>query len=224
MTQILLIRHARNDWVGKRLPGWTPGIHLSAEGRAEAAALAERLASTPLDAVYSSTLDRALETAAYIAGPRSLPVIEVADLVDVDTGDWTGRDLKEVSKEPSWWGVVFRPSLTRLPGGETLWEMQVRAVTALERIRAAHPDGAVAVVAHADVIKALVAHYLGLPLDLFQRIGVSTASVSVLHVGDNGAALAALNLTGSIPTPPAPDEEEGDTAASPEHPGHEGAR
>lgn len=204
MTHVLLVRHARNDWVGKRLPGRTPGILLSEEGHAESRALAERLNGYPLDAVYASSLERAVQTARYLAEPRALPVLEVPDLVDLDTGDFTGRDIEQASKDPLWRNVIMSPSIARFPGGEGMWDMQVRAVRAMERIRMAHEGRPVAVVAHADVIKSIVAHYIGLPFDLFQRLEVSTTSVSILSFGAHGARLLAMNLTGSVPQPPEP--------------------
>jgi probable phosphoglycerate mutase len=205
MAHVLLVRHARNSWVGKRLPGHTPGILLSEEGHAECRGLAERLDSYPLDAVYASSLERAVQTARYLAEPRALAVSEVPDLMDLDTGSFTGRAIDEVAKDPLWPTVMFAPSIARFPDGEGMTDMQARVVRALDTIRLAHPGGAVAVVAHADVIKSLVAHYVGLPFDLFQRLEIATASVSVLSFGHLGARLLGLNLTGSIPLPPDPN-------------------
>jgi probable phosphomutase (TIGR03848 family) len=204
MAHLLLVRHARNDWVGKRLPGQTPGILLNDEGHAEARALAERLKDYPLDAVYSSSLERAMQTAGYLAEPRGLEVVAVAGLKDLDTGEFTGRDLAEAAKDPLWAVIKASPSIGRFPGGESLHDMQVRSVRAVEEIRLRHEGGAAAVVAHADVVKAVVAYYLGLPLDLFQRLDVATASVTVLSFGAFGARLQALNLTGAVPPPPEP--------------------
>jgi probable phosphoglycerate mutase len=208
-TLLLLIRHAKNDWVGERLPGQTPGIHLSEEGREEAAVLAGRMADYPLDALYASTLERAQETAAILAKPHGLPVGDLPDLVDLDTGDLTGMSIKEAQKQPVWIGIQAFPSITRIPGGESLWDLQVRVVRALEGVRRRHEGGVVAVVAHSDVIKVAVAHYVGLPLDLFQRLVISTTSVSLLLFTDHGARLVTMNNTAELPRPEPPSEDSG---------------
>ena len=215
MSVILLVRHAKNDWVGKRLPGHTPGIRLSEEGHQEARDLAARLDGYPLEAVYSSSLERALQTALYVAEPRGLAVIEEPRLKDVDTGDFTGREITEAAKDPLWISVQFAPSLARFPGGESISALQARAVSALEEIRTRHTKP-VLVVAHADVIKVLIAHYVGLPLDLFQRLEIDTASVSTLSFGKTGAHLHALNYTGGLPSLPAEDGTESGTDGTPE--------
>jgi probable phosphomutase (TIGR03848 family) len=183
MNLLLLLRHAATDQTGTRLSGWTPGLHLSDAGRRQAAALAERLAPLPIDAVYTSPLERCQETAAEVAGPRGLEVGALAELGEVRYGAWTGRELKELAKQPLWKVVQATPSLARFPDGESLLEMQARAVLAVERLREAHPRQTVAVCSHADVIKALAAHYLGLHLDLFQRLVVGPASVTALGFG-----------------------------------------
>lgn len=213
MTTLLLIRHATNDMVGKRLAGWLPGVHLNEEGKQQAAALAERLAGVPLHAVYSSPLERALETARAIAAPRGLPVHVRDELGEVRYGAWEGRSLEELKKTDLWPLVQRFPSRVRFPDGEALYEVQCRVVTAVERILAAHPNehDVVAVVAHADVIRLAVAFYVGLPLDLYQRLVVAPASVSVLHVGKEGPRLWRWNDTGAIewPQPDSSQQREG---------------
>lgn len=214
MKRLLLLRHATTDHTGKRLSGWTPGIHLGSKGTEEARALAERLAPVELHAVYSSPLERCQETAAAVAEPRGLKVGLVEDLGEVRYGDWTGKELGELAKTDLWRTVQLHPSGARFPGGESLHEMQTRAVAACERLRAEHPDQTVAVCSHADVIKAVVAHYLGMHLDLFQRLVVTTASVTalgfgpvpyLLRLGDSGT-------TGDLnPPPPEPREQPAST-------------
>lgn len=216
MTQLLLIRHAHNDWVGERLAGWTPGVHLNERGRTEAAALADRLAGYPIDAVYASPLDRALETAAYLAGPRQLSVQQLAGMVEAQVGSWTGQAIKELANDPLWPGVQWYPSGTRFPDGETLGEVQARAVAALEDVRRAHPKGVVAVVSHADVIKTVIAYYAGTHVDLFQRLVIDTASLSVVHFTPQGPRLLAINDTGRIPLPPDQESAHPLVAAPPE--------
>jgi probable phosphomutase (TIGR03848 family) len=204
MTQVLLIRHASNDWVGQRLAGWTPGVQLNARGRAEAAALAARLEGYRIDAVYASPLDRTRETAAFIAAPRGLDIHDLPDVGEVRFGTWTGQELATLRKDPLWSGVQHAPSHTRFPEGETLGEVQARALAAIETVRAAHPEdqAVVAVVSHADVIKTLVAHYAGVHLDLFQRFSISPASVSVVRFMPDGPRVLVVNATGDLPGPP----------------------
>jgi probable phosphoglycerate mutase len=200
MMNLLLIRHALNDWVGKRLAGWTPGVHLNDEGRTQAAALAERLAEVPLAAVYSSPLERTLETAQPLAEARGLTVLARANLGEARFGDWTGRDLKELNKEKLWPVIQVYPSGARFPGGESIRELQARLVAELDAIRDAHPGQTVAVVSHSDPIKLAVAHYAGLPLDLFQRLTISPASITAFTFSRFGPRLICLNYTDSLPS------------------------
>ena len=195
MRLLLLLRHAVTEHTGARLSGWTPGVHLSEAGREQARALAGRLGPVPLDAVYASPLERCQETAAAVAQARGLEVETLDDLGEVRYGDWTGRTLKELAREPLWKVVQATPSAARFPEGESIFEMQARAVLALERLRAAHPKQTVAVCSHADVIKALACHYLGMHLDLFQRVVVSPASVTAIAFGP-APFLVRLNDTG----------------------------
>jgi probable phosphoglycerate mutase len=195
MRLLLLLRHAVTEHTGARLSGWMPGIHLSAAGREQAEGLAGRLAPVPLDAVYASPLERCQETAAVVADAKGLKVSSVEELGEVRYGDWTGRTLKELAREPLWKVVQATPSAARFPDGESLFEMQARAVLAVERLREAHPGQTVALCSHADVIKALVCHYLGMHLDLFQRVVVSPASVTAIGFGP-APALVRLNDVG----------------------------
>ena len=199
MTKLVLIRHATNDWVRKgRLAGWTPGVHLNEEGRAQAEALGQRLATAQLDAVYSSPLERALETARAVAAPHGLEVQIHKGIGEVRYGEWDGRSIRDLAKKPLWRSAQICPSVTRFPKGESIGEMQARVVSALDEIRSAHLKGIVAAVAHADVIKAAVAFYIGAPLDLFQRLAVSPASVTVVSFDPFGPRLLRLNDVGEL--------------------------
>jgi probable phosphomutase (TIGR03848 family) len=214
VTTLLLIRHGANDWVHGRLAGWTPGVHLNEEGRRQAATLAARLALLPIDALYSSPLDRTVETAQAIAGPRGLPLRLVEGLGEVRYGEWQGAELKELYKHELWPGVQFYPSGTRFPGGETLGEAQVRMVATLDALRAQHPKGVIAVVSHADIIKLAVAYYIGMHIDLFQRLEISPCSATALLFTRMGPRLLAYNDTGSLEhLRPKPEEPKGEAAA-----------
>jgi broad specificity phosphatase PhoE len=261
MPILLLIRHATNDFVKTgRLPGQTSNIHLNEEGRAQADALGRKLEHQKIDAVYSSNLERAIETAWRVASIHRLPIHIRPALADIDNGDFTGRVIKELGEDEQtkeiWKIVVEKPSEAKFPNGEAMIEMQRRVVCALDEIVRAHPDveegettnddreerredsesriqklnsirsetvkpevgmsaiqsetdksgmtntvnekpkrpQTVAVVAHADVIKALVAHFLGMPFDNFQRVGVSPASVSTIVVGEKSVMVMNMNV------------------------------
>ncbi len=198
MNRLLLIRHATNDWVGKRVAGWTPGISLNEEGRKQAARLAEGLSSVPLAAIYCSPLERAVETAEPIASSHGVD-IEIRDSIGESRyGELDGKRIEEVFKSELWEQWLRRPSTTRFPGAETTYEVQVRVVSALEEILHQHPEGNVAVVSHADPIRVAVAHYIGLPLDLAGRLSVSPASVTTMRFDQWGPRLTHLSHTGSL--------------------------
>ena len=206
-TVLVLVRHAVTAETGPVLSGRKPGVDLSDEGRRQASAAADRLAGLPVDAVYASPIERTTQTAAEIAARLGLEVVAVDGMIEADYGEWTGQKLAELAKTDLWKVVQVAPSSARFPGGESIREMQSRAVEALERVVAAHPGGLVVVVSHSDVIKAAVAHFSGIHLDLFQRIVVSPASCTVLNVGPFGATLVKLNDTGSLDElrPPQPE-------------------
>lgn len=208
MTQLLLIRHAVNDVMKeKKLAGWTPGVHLNDEGREQAEALAERLRNIPIKAIYSSPLERTRETADPLARALELDVRVRDGLGEVKYGEWTGRSLEELSKLDEWKIVQIYPSGMRFPGGEAIREMQARVVNELEAIAAEHPRDIVAVVSHADVIKAVLAHYLGVHLDLFQRIIIDPASVSVVALSRFGPRIVRINDTGPLKLEPEKEAE-----------------
>ena len=187
MARLLLVRHAPTAETGKVLTGRTPGVGLHAEGRAIAEALGLALARKQVDSVYSSPVLRCRQTAASIAGPHTLKPVTVGGLAEVDYGAWAGRTLKSLSRTKLWAELFVAPSRVRFPDGETLREVQARAIAACEEIAARHPKDHVAVVSHGDVLKAILAHYLGTPLDLFQRIHVGTASLSIVDVPPAGS-------------------------------------
>jgi probable phosphomutase (TIGR03848 family) len=182
MPLVLLIRHGLTDHTGKRLTGWTPGIHLSKAGRAQADGLVERLAEVPVDAIYSSPLERCVETAKPLAASLKLRVRTLKDVGEVRYGDWTGKPLAQLARTKLWKTVQQNPSNARFPNGESLLEVQERAVAAVESIAAEHPKQVVAVFSHGDPIRLLIAHYSGIHADLFQRLVVAPASVSAIAV------------------------------------------
>ncbi len=203
MSHILLVRHGQNEWVSKkRLAGWTPAVHLDEQGMDEVSRLAERLAHLPIKAIYSSPLERCLETAAAIASQQKLETIELDAIGEVRYGSWEGKKIKKLAKKRSWFAVQHYPSRFRFPDGEALRYVQQRAVDAIETLAHRHDKEMIVVVSHADVIKLLLAHYLGMHIDLFQRIGLSPASVSVLALSENGPVrILRMNDNGPIKSP-----------------------
>lgn len=200
MPTILLIRHGENDYVKEgRLAGRLPGVHLNDKGRAQAALLAEKLKDAPIKAVYSSPLDRTMETAEPLAQALGLAVTPRPGLLEADMGNWQDRKLRGLSRLKAWRTVQFAPSLVRFPQGESFFETQMRIIAELEALRGQHKDDEMfACVFHSDPIKLAVAFYLGLPLDLFQRINVSPASVTALQISSWGSRLLMLNYDFSL--------------------------
>ncbi len=203
MTHILLVRHGQNEWVNqKRLAGWTPSVHLNEAGKDEVAALSERLASLPIEAIYSSPLERCLETALAIATPHQLDIIQSEEFGEVRYGNWEGKKIKKLAKKRSWYAVQHYPSRFQFPEGEALRTVQQRAVDAIEEIAEQNDEQMIVIVSHADVIKLVLAYYLGMHVDLFQRIGLSPASVSILALSSNGpVSVLRMNDSGPIKTP-----------------------
>jgi probable phosphomutase (TIGR03848 family) len=195
MTTILLIRHAVNDYVKTgKLAGWIPGVRLSEEGQAQAEALGQRLANAPIRHLYASPLERTMETAEAIRQHHpDLSIEENQEIAEVRYGDWEGMEIAALRHRKMWSVVQEYPSRAVFPGGETMRGVQTRAVDEIERIVARHPRQMVAVVSHADLIKMILAHYLGMHLDNFQRIVVSPASISTLMLGHSRPFVATMN-------------------------------
>jgi probable phosphomutase (TIGR03848 family) len=217
-TYILLIRHGENDWVGEnRLAGRTPGVHLNESGVEQSQRLVESLSGHQLSAVYSSPMERCVETAQPIAENHGLAVTHEPGVLEVDYGEWQGGSIKELAKSPEWQLVQHAPSSFRFPGGETLFEVQARAVGTIERIRRRHPDQVVAIFSHGDVIRTTVAHYMGIPFDLFQRVIIGTGSISA--VAFHGAIPRVLftNHQSQLPEFEIQKEDEQSTGRDGEH-------
>jgi probable phosphomutase (TIGR03848 family) len=195
---LLLVRHGITDLTDKQLVGRSPGVHLSQKGQGQAAGLVDRLSGVPVAAIHSSPLERALETAAPLAADRGLEVHVNEGLTEVDYGLWAGQEFKELRKTDLWKRVQQRPADARFPEGEAVREAQARIIGCLETIVNAHPKDTIAIFSHSDMIKFAVAHLTGLHLDLFQRLVVSPASVTAIHIGGAAPALVRLNDIGEL--------------------------
>ena len=197
---VLLVRHGLTPTTGVKLPGRAPGLHLSDEGRRQADAAAERIGKIgKIAGVYCSPITRARETAQPIGRTVKRALRIDRDLADLDIGEWTGMSLKQAARRPEWETVQRSPSTFRFPGGESFPEMQTRMTTALGKIVARHPGQIVVAVSHADPIKAAVAQALGTPLDLFQRIMIAPASITVVAYRRGGPSFITVNsLSGDL--------------------------
>ena len=195
MPAVLLIRHGENDYSRRGiLAGRLPGIHLNKNGLAQAQQLAEALGAMPIRAIYSSPLERAIETAKPLASRLHLAIRKSAGLIESDVGKWEGKSVRRLRRLAYWRIVQQAPSRAGHPDGETFLQTQERVVRAIDAICATHaPRELIACVLHSDPIKLAVAHYLGLPLDHFQRLGCDPASVTMIAVGPSGARLLWLN-------------------------------
>ena len=198
-TLAVFVRHGRTPTTGKVMPGQARGLHLSEEGHAQAQAVAERLAALKeVDAIYSSPLERARETAAPIAQRLSLKVATERGLRDCDSGDWTGVELKGLARLPEWRTVRAYPSGFRFPNGESFVEMHARVAGVVNRVREQHTGGTVVLVSHADPIKVAVADAAGAHLDMFQRLLISPCSVTAIAYSQSGPNVLTVNSVGDL--------------------------
>ncbi len=206
MTTLILVRHGRTPANREGiLAGWTPGVHLDEVGIDQAAKAALRLNDLPITTVVTSPLERTMETAEAIIGTRTIPMEMDERIGECRYGDWTGRPLSELAKEPMWKVVQSQPSAAHFPGeeGESITQMAHRAIQAVHHWNAqVGENGMYVMVSHGDVIKAIVSDALGAHLDLFQRVQIDPCSISVIeytprrpfaiHINDTGSDLARL--------------------------------
>jgi broad specificity phosphatase PhoE len=199
MPLFLLVRHGENEYIKKgRLAGRMPGVHLNEKGRTQAQVVAsflfKRVADTPVKFIYSSPLERALETAEPIAQAFHAEIVQRPGLIETDSGEWTGKTIKGLRLLKQWRTVQRNPSLFRFPQGESFAEAQFRICQELKVLGAGHEDKDILIcVSHSDPIKLAIAYFIGLPLDQFQRLSVSTASINALLIGDSASQLLTLN-------------------------------
>jgi probable phosphomutase (TIGR03848 family) len=203
MTIILLIRHGENEYVSKgRLAGRLPGVHLNANGKKQAQALAKILAKAPIKAIYSSPLERCFETAQPLAKALKLNIIPRLGLLEIDFGSWQDKTLKSLRRRKLWKTVQRYPSRMEFPEGETFASAQIRATQEIEALSKLHTQKEIIVCfAHSDIIRLILAYYIGTPLDLFQRIMVSPASISTIHLGEMGVQIFNVNQSISFKLP-----------------------
>jgi broad specificity phosphatase PhoE len=194
MATLYLIRHALTDVTGKAIAGLAPGLHLNEQGRAQALELAQKLGEKGITRIYSSPLDRARETAQPLADRLNLPVQILESLTDLFPGEWTGKSFVELQADPRFRAFNDFRSGTRVPGGELMLEAQLRMVAELLCLRDRHPGESIAVVSHADPIRAALAFFLGMPLDFYRRMEISPASYSRLELEEWGPMVGGMNV------------------------------
>jgi probable phosphoglycerate mutase len=195
MPIFLLIRHGETDYNKKmHIAGRLPNVHLTKKGRQQAQSLADKLANAPIKAIYSSPLERTLETAEPLAKALKLEVIPMPGLLETDCGEWQGQSIKKLSRQKIWQSVQLHPTLFHFPGGESIADCQHRMVQVLESLRLKYsPQDMLVCFSHSDPIKQVVAYYLGLPLDNFQRLCIDTASITALQITEGSSRLIMLN-------------------------------
>jgi len=196
-TTLLLIRHGETEYVAKGImSARMKGVPLNDKGRQQAAAVAQALALAPVKHIYASPMERALETAAYLADLLKLGINLADGIIETDVGEWTGLSVEQVKHTEGWQVLLNRPSLMQFPGGESFAGIQKRAVPALQAIAARHPGQVIACFSHADIIRLALAYFLDMSLDAFQRISVDTCSVSVLaFLPDGSVRVRKVNQT-----------------------------
>lgn len=198
MTTFFLIRHASCGGLGQTLWGRTPGVCLNEKGQLQAQRLAERFKNIPLNAVYSSPLERALQTATEVAHSMKLEVRSSEAANEINFGEWTGKTFESLSGDRRWRHFNNYRSMTTIPGGESFLEVQNRIVKELETLAEQHGNARIAIVSHADVIRAAVAYFAATPIDLIDRFEILPCSVSVIAVNDDNATLLTVNNLGEL--------------------------
>ena len=198
MTTFFLIRHASCDGLGQTLWGRTPGICLNEDGKLQARELAQNCGRLRFDAVYSSPLERAWETAEAIASCTELRVKESVALNEINYGEWSGKSFEELSRDERWRHFNSRRSTASIPGGESFLQVQSRMVSEIDRLSQEYDEGRVAVVSHADVIRAAVAYFTATPIDLIERLEISPCSVSVVAMDHQDVTVLTINNRGSL--------------------------
>jgi probable phosphomutase (TIGR03848 family) len=193
MTVFHLVRHGQHGLLGRVLAGRMPGVGLDERGRAEIAAVAERLAQEPIAAIYSSPLQRTRESAEIVADRLDLGIEFRDDVIELDFGEWTGATFDSIRADPRWEAWRTQRSLARIPGGESMREVQKRIVDALLDINERHPHQSVVVVSHGDVIRSALLFALGMPLDSYNNIEIGQGSISSIRLDAGGIRVLAMN-------------------------------
>ena len=193
MSLFYLIRHGEHDWLKKGIAGRIPGESLNSEGRAQVEKLVGRLAGVKFDAIYTSPMERAIESAEPLANALRMKAVITPELTELDFGEWNGATFEVLRADKRWAEWNRDRSVVRMPGGEAMPEVQSRVVTFLMRLHDEKPNGAFALFSHGDSIRAALCYWMGMPLDLLPRLTLETASISILALDERGPRLIGLN-------------------------------
>lgn len=197
-TRFLLVRHGMCDAVGKLISGRSASIHLNEEGQHQSLFLADRLSHLPIQALYSSPLERAQETATPLSHRLKLKIHCSEAFSEIDYGVWTGKTLEELAPDPLWQKFNSNRSGLKIPEGEMMLNVQLRSIAELFKLSQKHRAQMVAVFSHCDVIRAILLYYLGSSIEFNLRLEIAPASVSVLDLSEWGAQLIRMNDTGPL--------------------------
>jgi len=195
MTTFLLIRHGDTDAIGSVMAGWAPGWHLNPRGRQRAEKLAERLAGVAIRAVYASPLERAIETAEAVAKPHGIEPRPDPELGEFHAGEWEGLAIDDLDRQEEWRRFNHFRGGTRAPGGELMIETQARMIRRAQALRQEHEGETIGIVSHGDPLRAVVAFYMGIPIDMLLRFEISPASVSIVELSEWGARVICVNVS-----------------------------
>lgn len=195
-TRFLLIRHASVDSIGKRITGREPCIHLNEQGRAEACELPERLTDVEIDAIYSSPMERTMETAEPVARSKSLKVVADDHFSEIDFGEWTGKSFSELVQLAEWKRFNECRSMARIPGGESMLDVEQRMMNGIGALQRRHESATIAIVSHCDPIRIALVHIAGMNLDAMLRLAIAPASISAVEIDSYGAKVLCMNHVG----------------------------
>ncbi|HUS33933.1 MAG TPA: histidine phosphatase family protein [Verrucomicrobiae bacterium] len=194
MSLFYLIRHGEHDWLKKGIAGRIAGVRLNANGKQQAENLATRLAAVNFDAIISSPMERAVETAKPLARAKAMELEIAPEITELDFGEWNGATFDKLNADPRWATWNQYRSITRMPGGELMSEVQGRVVRFLESLHARNANGPFALFSHGDSIRAAICYWTATPLDLLPRFEIDPASISILRIGPEGPRVVALNM------------------------------
>lgn len=198
MKRVWLIRHGQHDWIGKALVGRKEGIGLNTTGHEQSRAIARFMEPVCVSAIYTSPQRRALETAMPLAESKALPIRVSAEIDEIDFGDWTGKSFAELEPNPDWRHWNEARSVARIPGGETMQQVQQRVLRAIETLASPEP---VAFVSHGDVIRAAMTKFMGLSLDAIHSLEVEPGALVFIEVGGPSCARVELHIPARLPAP-----------------------
>jgi broad specificity phosphatase PhoE len=193
MSLFYLIRHGDHHWLPRGIAGRIPGVHLNANGKKQVEELAERLAKAKFDAIYSSPLERAVESAEPLAKKTGLEIKMAPEIIELNFGDWNGKTFDQLNADPRWADWNRHRSVVRMPGGETMIEVQSRVVAFISKLHDQQPNATFALFSHGDSIRAALCHWLGMPLDLLPRVDLKPASVCILKLEGDAPSVVAIN-------------------------------